>query len=481
MKRRLIQQILGLLLIYFSVSLLPPIFISLYFHDHELNHFILSFTSVLAVGVILWFPVRHIKIEISKRDGFFIVTLFWFIVGLVSSLPFLFGPHLSLTDAFFESISAVTTTGATVMTDLDSLPHSILFYRQELQWLGGMGIIVLAVAIFPMLGIGGMQMYRTETPGPFKDDKIAPRITHSARSFWLIYLVITVFCALAYWLAGMTFFDAWAHSLSTVSTGGFSTHDASLGYFKSATIDYIAVFFMLLGGINFSIHFLAIVKKRPQLYFTDSEVKTYFGFILLITIIISLDLFLTRQHESIASSFQYGLFQTVSFITSTGFTTENITLWPAVLPTLLFFASFVGGCGGSTAGGMKVIRIIIVVKQFWINMLNLIHPNIVINLKLNQRAIPFRTIDAVWGYFSLYIAAFIVIMLVLMADGMDQATAFSAVSSSLNNLGPGLGEVSVNFHDITAFQKWMLAFTMLLGRLEIVSLMVLFMPSFWQQ
>ncbi len=469
------------MLIGFSITLLPPIFISLFFNEGEFNHFILSLAFVLAMGVILWMPVRRYNVDISKRDGFIIVTLFWFIVGLLGSLPLLIGPHLSLTDAFFESISAVTTTGATVITNLDSLPHSILFYRQELQWLGGMGIIVLAVAILPMLGIGGMQLYKAETPGPFKDEKIAPRITHSARSFWFIYLALTMICALAYWLAGMSFFDSLAHSLTTVSTGGFSTHDASLGYFKSSLIDYIAIFFMMLGGINFSVHFLAILKKKPLLYFKDIEVRVYLGFILLVAGIIISTLYFSNRHESLSASIQFGLFQTVSFITSTGFVTEDFNSWPAALPTLLFLASFVGGCAGSTAGGMKVIRIIIVVKQFWIGILALIHPNLVRHIKIKQQPIPYRTIDAVWGYFSLYIAAFIVIMLVLMASGMDQETAFSSVSTSLNNLGPGLGAVASNFHDISEFQKWVLAFTMLLGRLEIVTLLVLFAPAFWKQ
>ncbi len=481
MNLRLIQKILGILLICFSVTLLPPIFIALYFNEGELNHFILSLTIILGTGIILWVPVRRFKVDISKRDGFIIVTMFWFIVGLLSTFPFLFGPHLSLTDAFFESISAVTTTGATVMTNLDGLPHSILFYRQELQWLGGMGIIVLAVAILPMLGIGGMQLYRAETPGPFKDDKIVPRITHSARSFWLIYLGLTVLCTLAYWVAGMSFFDAFAHSLSTISTGGFSTHDASLGYFNNPLIDYIAVFFMIMGGVNFSIHFLAIFKKKPLFYFADTEVKVYLGFIAMITFILTLILYFSQQHDSISSSLRFGLFQSVSFITSTGFSSENFSLWPAILPTLLFLSSFVGGCAGSTAGGMKVIRIIIIVKQFKKNILSLIYPNIVTNLKMNRREIPYRTIEAVWGYFSLYIALFIIIMLVLMSNGMDQVTAFSSVASSLNNLGPGLGAVSSNFHDITAFQKWVLAITMLLGRLEIVTFLILFTPSFWRQ
>lgn len=477
---RLIQRIVGLFLLLYSLTLLPPILISLLYQDKELPHFLLSFAITVASGLLLWWPARHHALTIYKRDGFIIVALFWTVLGLVSALPFLFGPHLSLTNAFFESVSAFTTTGATVITGLDSLPPSILFYRQQLQWFGGMGVIVLAVAILPMLGIGGMQLYRAETPGPFKDEKIAPRLTQCARSFWLIYTGLTLACALAYWLAGMSLFDALAHSLSTISTGGFSTHDASLAWFDSPLIEGIAIFFMLLGGVNFSVHFLALVRRRPLIYWRDVEVRSYLILIALTTLLVSAELFRSHYHDDVLAALRYGLFQTVSVITSTGFITEDFSVWPDFVPTLLFLVSFVGGCAGSTAGGMKVIRLLIMFRQSGRNLLTFAHPAIHKPLKLAGRVIPERVISSVWGFFSLYVASFVIILLLLMADGMDQISAFSAVTTSLNNLGPGLGSVASNFQDVTDFSKWLLAFTMLLGRLEIFTLLVLFTPAFWK-
>jgi trk system potassium uptake protein TrkH len=477
---RLIPRIVGLFLLLYSLTLLPPILISALYQDHELPHFLASLAITVASGLLLWWPARHQRLTIHNRDGFIIVALFWFVLGLISALPFLFGPHLSLTNAFFEAVSAFTTTGATVMTGLDSLPPSILFYRQQLQWFGGMGVIVLAVAILPMLGIGGMQLYRAETPGPFKDQKIAPRLVHCARSFWLIYIGLTLACALAYRAAGMSLFDALAHSLSTISTGGFSTHDASLAWFDSPLIEGIAILFMALGGINFSIHFLVLFRRQPLIYWRDVEVRSYLLLILFTTLLISAELFRSHYHDDLLSALRYGLFQTVSVITSTGFVTEDFSIWPDFIPTLLFIVSFVGGCAGSTAGGMKVIRLLIMFRQSERNLAGLVHPAIQKPLKLAGRVVPERVISAVWGYFSLYVASFAVILLLLMADGMDQVSAFSAVTTSLNNLGPGLGAVASNFQSVSDASKWLLAFTMLLGRLEIFTLLVLFTPAFWK-
>jgi len=478
--RRLIQKIFGLFLLLFSFTLLPPILISLLYQDGELVHFIQSLVLALMLGLFLWLPLRHVHLEIKTRDGFVIVGLFWVALSLLSALPFLLGPHMSLTDSFFEAVSAFTTTGATVISKLETLPPSILFYRQQLQWFGGMGVIVLAVAILPMLGIGGMQLYRAETPGPFKDDKIAPRLSQCARSFWLIYVGMTIACAVAYRLAGMSGFDAVAHSLSTISTGGFSTHDASLAYFDNPLIESIAILFMILGGINFSIHFLAIVRRRPISYFQDLEVRSYLILIAVVTLIISSELYLTHYHTDFTTALRHGLFQTVSVITSTGFVSEDFSVWPYFSPTLLFFVSFVGGCAGSTAGGMKVIRFIIMFKQSNRDLLTLVHPSIVKPLKVANRVLSTRVIEAVWGYFSLYVASFSVIMLLLMATGLDQVTAFTTLATSMNNFGPALGEAAVNFQNINVTSKWLLAFAMLLGRLEIFTLLVLLTPAFWR-
>lgn len=481
MRLRLIRKLLGLFLLLYSCTLLPPILIALLRADGELLHFVYSLAVTVSTGLFFWWPVRQLEVDLKKRDGFVVVAMFWVVLGLLGALPFLFGVHLSLTDAFFEAISAFSTTGATVMTGLDHMAPSILFYRQQLQWFGGMGVVVLAVAILPMLGIGGMQLYRAETPGPFKEEKISPRITQCARSFWLIYAGLTLICGFAYWLAGMSLFDAVAHSLSTISTGGFSTHDASLAYFRSPAIEAIAILFMVLGGINFSVHFLALVAGRPMAYLTDLEVRTYLIVLLVVSLLIALTLYLSHYHADMPSSLRYGLFQTVSMMTSTGFVTEDFSHWPDFIPLLLFFVGFIGGCAGSTAGGMKVIRLIIIFKQSGLNILQLIHPHMVRPLKLSGRVVPAQVTDAVWGYFALYVATFVVIMLLLMADGMDQVTAFSAVATSMNNLGPGLGDVSANFQQVSAEGKWLLAFAMLLGRLEIFTVLVLLTPDFWRR
>ena len=481
MNRRLVQKIFGLFLLLFSVTLLPPIFISLMYQDGELVHFLQSLSLTLVLGLILWLPLRHVHLNIKTRDGFVIVGLFWVVLSLLSALPFLLGPHMSLTDSFFEAVSAFTTTGATVISNLDSLPPSILFYRQQLQWYGGMGVIVLAVAILPMLGIGGMQLYRAETPGPFKDDKIAPRLSQCARSFWLIYVGITVACAVAYRIAGMNWFDAVAHSLSTISTGGFSTHDASFAYFHSPQIEAVGIVFMILGGTNFSIHFLAIMRFRPAVYFQDLEVRSYLILLASVGLIISAELYFTHYHAGFYTALRHGLFQTASIITSTGFISEDFSSWPFFSPTLLFFASFIGGCAGSTAGGMKMIRFIIMIKQTNRDLITLVHPSIDKPLKIANRVLSTRVIEAVWGYFSLYVASFVVIMLLLMATGLDQVTAFTTLASSINNVGPALGDAAVNFQGINTPSKWLLAFAMLLGRLEIFTLLVLLTPAFWRQ
>lgn len=482
MRLQLIQKILGLFLFLYGLTLLPEIAISYHYDDHEVLPFSDSLLLCVVAGLILWLPVRNKHFDIRRNEGFLIVAVFWVGMSFISALPLILGPHLSVPDAFFESVSAFTTTGATVMSGLDDKPPSILFYRQQLQWLGGMGVIVLAIAILPMLGIGGMQLYRAETPGPFKDEKIAPRIATCARSFWLLYIALTVVCAAAYWLAGMTGFDAVAHSMSTVSTGGFSTHDASMAYFNSPAIEAVCIIFMLLGGINFGVHYMALVNRRFASYWRDIEVRSYLIFIVVCAALVSLALGLTEhQPDGVLTSIRYGLFETVTVITSTGFGIENFAYWPSFLAMLLICASFVGGCAGSTAGGMKVIRFLVMFKQSGLEMDKMIHTTIVRPLKLQGRVLSQRIIQSVWGYFALYLATFVLILLLLIADGMDQVTAFSAVATSMNNLGPGLGDVANNFADVSTTGKWLLAFAMILGRLEIFTVLVLFSPAFWRK
>jgi trk system potassium uptake protein TrkH len=483
MQLLVIQRILGLLLMVFSSTLLPPVFIGLYYDDGSIAPFIEALALILTFGFLLYLPVRNQKKELRLRDGFLIVVLAWSVLGTVSGLPlYLSGIYdISVTDAVFESISGLTTTGATVITDIDAMPHSLLFYRQELQWLGGMGIIVLAVAVLPMLGIGGMQLFRAETPGPVKDNKLTPRITETAKALWYIYLGLTIACGLAYWVAGMSFFDAVAHAFSTVAIGGFSTHDASIGYFDSTAIELIAVVFMLLSGANFALHFTAIRRRTLQPYQRDTEFKTYIGVLLVVSIVTIGYLQLTKTFSSTAESVVEGLFQVVSIGTTTGFTTAEYYSWPGFLPVMLLYVSFIGGCSGSTGGGIKVIRILLLVKQGVRELKRLIHPNAQIVVKIGTKPMPEDVIEAVWGFFAAYFAISALMILLLMATGLDQETAFSAVAACLNNLGPGLGDVGQNFASINDFAKWVLVLAMLLGRLEIFTLLVLFTPAFWRK
>ena len=482
MRPTAVQKVLGLLLMLFSLTMLPPVGVSYFFADGTAESFLTALVLLLGLGTLIWLPVAKSRDELKLRDGFLVVALFWSVLGLAGALPFILAeePHLSLTDAAFESISGLTTTGATVIIGLDELPPAILYYRQQLQWLGGMGIIVLAVAILPMLGIGGMQLYRAETPGPVKDNKLTPRITETAKALWYIYLGLTIACALAYWLAGMTPFDAIGHSFATVAIGGFSTHDASIGFFDSDPIELIAVVFMLASGVNFALHFLAWNRRSLAGYWHDSEFRFYLALMALTTAIVCLGLYFTGTHATWGEAFLQGLFHTVSIATTTGFSTSAFYEWPIFLGILLIFSSFVGGCAGSTGGGIKVIRFLLLIKQGLREIDRLIHPNAQIPVRVGGRTVNHRVVDAVWGFFSLYVACFTLMYLALAATGLDLTTAFTAVAAAINNLGPGLGEVGASFATISPTAKWILCFAMLLGRLEVFTLLVLLTPAFWR-
>jgi len=483
MHTAVIQRIVGLLVMVFSVSLLPPILIDFIYDENAGSAFFSSYVILIVTGLFLYLPARNSKSDLRLRDGFVVVVLFWTVLGVVGALPFVFYEPLgiSFTDSLFESISGLTTTGATVLTNLDALPHSILFYRQELQWLGGMGIIVLAVAVMPMLGVGGMQLYKAETPGPVKDSKLTPRIAETAKALWYIYLGLTIACALAYWAAGMSLFDAVSHSFSTVSIGGFSTHDASIGYFQSPAIEGVAVLFMLLGGVNFALHFLSVRSMDLKCYFRDAEFLMYISVLFVISLISVVYLHHQNVFTEPLQAFRQGLFHAVSIATTAGFTTSEFSAWPVFIPVMLVFASFVGGCAGSTGGGIKVMRVLLLIKQGERELLRLIHPNAQVVVKLGKQPVNNRIIDAVWGFFAAYVAVFIIMMMFLMMSGLDQVTAFSAVAATINNLGPGLGDVSANYASLPFFDKYVLCFSMLLGRLEIFTLLVLFMPAFWRK
>ena len=477
-----VQRILGLLLMMFSLTMLPPVLISLLYREATWLPFIEGFALTFAVGALCWYPVRHVRKELRLRDGFLIVAAFWTVLGTFGAAPLYFADAvtMSFTDAVFESMSGLTTTGATVLTGLDLLPRGLLYYRQQLQWLGGMGIIVLAVAVLPMLGVGGMQLYRAETPGPVKDTKLTPRITETAKALWYVYLSFTTICAVAYMLAGMSWFDALCHSFSTIAIGGFSPHDASIGYYQSTLIDIVAIVFMFLAGINFSLHFFAWRYVSIQHYRQDPEFRAYTWLLIVLCGVVVMMLFYEGAITDGRTTVVDGVFQAVSIATTTGYTTTNFSAWPGAVPVLLIFASFVGGSAGSTAGGIKVIRWLLVYKQGMREIVRLVHPSAEIPVKLGNKAVPYRVVDAVWGFFSVYIIVFGVMLLAMMATGLDQVTAFSAVAASLNNLGPGLGDVAGGFMTVPDAAKWVSIAGMLLGRLEIFTLLVLITPTFWR-
>lgn len=482
MHSKIIVKVIGLLLMIFSLSLVPPVIIALLYQDGALMAFVSVMLGILLLGLIMWWPVRNHKRDLKVRDGFLVVVLFWTVLGFAGALPFYIEKEvpLSLTDAIFESFSGLTTTGATVLSGLDSMPHAILWYRQQLQWMGGMGIIVLAVAVLPILGVGGMQLYRAETPGPVKDNKLAPRISETAKTLWYLYLGLTITCALAYWMAGMSWFDAIGHSFSTVAIGGFSTHDASIGFFDSQTIETIAIVFMFISGINFALHFTAFRNVTFKPYRFDPEFRVYTAILVTGIAISTLYLYNQGTFATLTEAFRYGAFMTVSIATTAGFGNTDFASWPGFLPVMLVFMAFIGGCAYSTGGGMKVIRFILLFKQGVGEIYRLLHPNALVTIKLNGKTVEERIIMGVWGFFSLYVAMFAIMMLMLMALGSDQITAFSAVAATITNLGPGLGDVSSNFSSLSDAAKWILTFSMLLGRLEIFTLLVLFTAAFWR-
>jgi trk system potassium uptake protein TrkH len=437
-------RILGILLMLFSSAMLPPLVMALLADDATIPGFLSALGITFFSGVLMWLPVRNVRHDLRIRDGFLITSLFWTVLGLFGALPFALTESLNLTatEAVFESISGLTTTGATVIVGLDDLPRSILIYRQLLQWMGGIGIIVVAVAVLPMLGIGGMQLYKAETPGPSKDSKLTPRITETAKALFSVYLI-----------------------------GGFSTHDASMGYFDNEGILLVCSLFMCISAINFGLHFIAWRRRSLGVYNKDSETR-FFLSVLSVCVVITCVFLIVSDTLEPEEGIIHGIFQAISITTTTGFATQNFALWPSFLPVMMLFFSFMGGCVGSTGGGIKAMRLMLIYKQGIRELKQLVHPHAVIPLKVGRRRVE--------ATFAVYMSAFIIILLLLMATGLDFTTAFSAVAASLNNLGPGLGEVAANYSSINELAKGLLCFTMLLGRLEVFTLLVLFTPMFWR-
>lgn len=482
MQLSIVSKTIGLLLMIFSFTQLPPILVSYIQNDGEIATFITAFVFTFVGGLIFWFPYRQSRKDFKIREGVLIVVCFWLVLSLFATTPFLLTDsigYLSFSSAFFESMSGLTTTGATVIDNLDHLPKSILYYRQQLQWLGGMGIIVLAVAILPLLGVGGVELYHAESSGISKD-RLTPKLRQTALMLWKIYIGLTIVCALSYMLAGMDIFDAIGHSFSTVAIGGFSTHNESIGYFNSCQIEIVAMIFMLLAGVNFSLHFVAWSNLSINHYWKDSEFKAYAAIITAVIIVVVLLLIANNQYDTYLESIRHGAFQAISIATTTGFASQKFSSWVPVIPTILIIMSFVGACVGSTGGGIKVVRVLVMFRLGIREIKKYIHPNAQVNVKLNHSNLAERTLTSVLGFFSLYIISFVLILTLLMLTGMDQVSAFSSTAASMNNLGPGLGSVAENYSSVSDTAKWILSISMLIGRLEVLTLIALFHKSFWR-
>lgn len=476
-------RVMSFLLMIFSLTHLPPMAVAWWYDEWVYHPFISSGAITFLSGLILYLFTFRNRDELRTRDGFFIVVLFWVLLSVFGALPFMLAesPHVSFVDAVFESASGLTTTGATVFHGLDLMPRAILYYRQQLHFLGGMGIIVLAVAVMPMLGIGGLALFRAETSGILKDSKLTPRIAQTAKALWLVYIFLTLLCTLAYWSNGMTLFDAINFSFSTISTGGFAPYDANFGAYPQTSLKLWASFFMLMGALNFSLHYLVFRNGQLSTYWRDSELRNYLKLLLLSSIVIGAVLFAFHTYKTPGQTIVDTIFHVISISTTTGFTTVDFSLWPIFVPVLLMIIGLIGGCAGSTSGGIKMIRVVLLVKQGLREIYRLIHPNGVFILKINQKLIPEHVIDAVWGFVGVYVVLFNLILLTLMACGLDFISAWSAVIASIANVGPGLGEVALNYGTLSDAAKWILSFAMIVGRLEIFTVMVLFTPAFWRQ
>lgn len=477
-----ILRVFGAVTALSSLIILPALLLAAIWGEPTVLPFLEALLPTLAAGSILWYAFRDNHYELRLRDGFMITASIWTIAGLVTAVPFYLAlPQLSYTDAVFESVSGLTTTGATMLTGLDSLPKSLLFFRASLNFFGGMGIVILAIAVLPMLKIGGMHLFKAESTGPVKDNKLEPRIAETVRTLWRVYLGLNMLCALAYWFGGMSFFDAVSHAMATIATGGFSTHDASFGYWNSGLLDGIATVFMLLGGISFSLHWYAWRAATVNHYQASSEVRAYIGILAAFAVLVTVLLWVSGVFSDFSSALRHGVFQVVSSITTTGFVTTGFTTWPSMLPLLLIMMGFIGGCSGSTAGGMKVARVQLVVQQGYRELKQLVHPKAQFLVTMAGKRVSESVVISVAGFCALYIIVYLALFLLLAADGVDMVTAFSSVAACINNTGPALGLNAGHFLSLSDFSTWLLSFAMLVGRLEIFTILVLFIPAFWQE
>ena len=476
--------VLGLILMVFGLTYIFPIATSLYFDDGMSDHFLRGMSINIGAGGILAASTMKFRGDLKTRDGYLLVAFFWLLMASAATLPLLWGiPGLSFTDAFFETMSGFTTTGATILVGLDQLAPSLNLWRHELNWIGGLGIIVLAVAILPLLGVGGMQLYKAEIPGPVKDSKITPRITQTARLLWMVYVGYTLLCIISLYLAGMGWFDAICHAFSTLSLGGFSSHDASIGYYNSPAIELVITVFMLLSGMNFATHYTALHHASIKPYFLDPEAIPMLGLVSGSILLCAFYIWHFDIYPDFFSGLRYISFNTVSLATGTGYSSTDYSTWPAFIPWLILFLSGIVPCTGSTGGGIKMFRALLLWKQAGRELFSILHPRAVNPVRIGHTPIANQIIFAVLAFIFLYFISVVVMTFTLMFTGMDPVTAISAVMACINNTGPGMGTVgpAANYAHLNDFQTWICAITMLLGRLEVFTLVVLFTPAFWRK
>ncbi len=482
MRWKFVANITGFLLLFLGAAMIIPLICGLIYQDSSIIPVLKSFAITICAGSLLFIFFKNEKAEIiTQREGIAIVAFGWISICILGALPFYFDHHFkSLTDALFESVSGFTTTGSSILSNIEGLPRGLLFWRSFIQWIGGMGIILLSIAILPFLGVGGMQLYKAEVPTPVPD-KLKPRIRETAILLWKVYLLISILECFLLYIGGMTLFNALCHTFTTMPTGGFSTKNNSMAYFNSVYIDSVIIFFMLVAGINFALHY-QMLKGKPLMFWKDPECRFFLGLVFFLILIISFNIYKT-VYIQMGEAVRFGAFQVVSIITTTGYATEDYEKWPAMSQIILMLCMFIGASAGSTGGGMKCLRIMLCIKYCYKELFLLIHPRLIIHIKLGGKPVSEDVIKSVLGFLALYIILFAICSVLLAGMGIDLVTSFSAVASAMGNIGPGLGSVGPmdNYAHIPILGKWLLIWCMLLGRLEIFTVIILLVPEFWKK
>ncbi|MGD8286127.1 MAG: TrkH family potassium uptake protein [Desulfobacterales bacterium] len=482
MRWQYILNITGILILFFGLTMIFPLFVGLYYQDQSVSPLLKSMGITVLTGLIIYLIFRKEKVEvISQREGMAIVAVGWTTVGLFGALPFYLGDgYFTFVDAVFESVSGFTTTGASVLSNIEAVSKGLLFWRSFIQWLGGMGIIVLSVAILPFLGVGGMQLYKAEVPSPVPD-KLKPRIRDTAMILWKVYALISLAECLLLVLGGMSLYDALCHTFTTMPTGGFSTKNTSVAFYDSLFFDCVFIFFMLMAGINFSLHY-QMLRGKPLALWRDSECRFFLGAVVLLTIVVSFNIF-GSVYETIGQTLRYSAFQIVSIVTTTGFATADYEQWPAMAQLILLLCMFLGASAGSTGGGMKCLRIMLCFKYCYRELFYLVHPHAVTQIKIGGKAVPDEVMRSILGFLALYMGLFATCSVILAGMGVDFVTSFAAVAATIGNIGPGFGMVGPveNYAQLPFLGKWLLIWCMLLGRLEIFTVIIFMVPEFWRK